>query len=198
MPSSIERNDSLIKVDQLGRTSLAGVYAGGDVTTMSRSVVEAIASGKKAALGIDIFLKGVSEGTLAGIQRERTGIVSMSRYLSGTNNSEDGEPVSFADLNTAYFFKSPRAQIPKLTSTVRVPTFNEVNLGLPKEAAVEEAKRCFQCGRCNLCENCYIFCPDIAVNFDEKASSFTINYELCKGCAICVEECPRNVISISR
>jgi len=58
-----------------------------------------------------------------------------------------------------------------------------------------EAERCFHCGNCDLCENCYIFCPDIAVTFDDKICSFTIDRNLCKGCGICIAECPRNAIS---
>jgi len=196
LPSSIERNDSLIKVDHLGRTSMEGVYAGGDVTTLSRSVVEAIASGKRAALGIDIFLKGADEKVFVAVQKGEIGAISMSKYLVGDyNNGEDSDLVSFKDLNVDYFFRSPRAQVSQLTSTAGVLTFDEVNLGLSKEDAIEEAKRCFQCGHCTLCENCYIFCPDVAITFDEKAFSFIINHELCKGCGICVEECPRNVIT---
>ena len=45
----IKMSGQLIQVDELGMTSKDGVFAGGDATSMSRSVVEAVASGKRAA-----------------------------------------------------------------------------------------------------------------------------------------------------
>jgi len=197
LPAAIERDGSLIKIDRLGRTSMAGVYAAGDVTTLSRSVVEAIASGKRAALGIDIFFKGAEERILAAVQRGQTNVISMGKYLAENHNryAEDSSLVSFADLNVGYFSRSPRAQVSKPTRTTGALNFDEVNLGLSRDEAIQEARRCFQCGLCNLCENCYILCPDVAITFDEKMFSFTVNHDLCKRCGICAEECPRNVIT---
>jgi Pyruvate/2-oxoacid:ferredoxin oxidoreductase delta subunit len=60
------------------------------------------------------------------------------------------------------------------------------------EAAIEEARRCFQCGLCNGCKNCYVFCPEFIVSVGEKMA---INYDYCKGCCICVEECPRGAMT---
>jgi hypothetical protein len=42
--------------------------------------------------------------------------------------------------------------------------FTEVNLGLDEREALAEAARCFQCGVCNQCELCMIFCGDMAIH----------------------------------
>ncbi|AEF96889.1 pyruvate synthase subunit PorD [Methanotorris igneus] len=47
--------------------------------------------------------------------------------------------------------------------------------------------------KCIKCENCYIFCPEGAIQ--EVDGKFTINYDYCKGCLICVNECPVNAIT---
>jgi len=195
LPDAIEMEGALMKVDYLGRTSMAGIYAGGDATTLSRSVVEAIASGKRAALGIDTFLTGKDEKIFTALQKADGGAISMRRYLAGDYNGEDGGVVSFKDLNTEYFAKSPRAEVAELPAATRRSNFDEVSSGLSKIQALEEAERCFHCGHCNLCENCYIFCPDVAITFDEKAFLFAINHQLCAGCGICIEECPRDAIA---
>jgi len=62
--------------------------------------------------------------------------------------------------------------------------------------AVKEAMRCFGCGICNQCENCLIFCPDLAVERD--SDSFKVLYDYCKGCGICMLECPRGVITMEK
>lgn len=63
----------------------------------------------------------------------------------------------------------------------------------PKEDLSEEAKRCMQCGTCTACGVCETFCPDYAVCVQDEAK---FNYDYCKGCEICAQECPRGVISI--
>lgn len=195
LPGAIKMEGALIKVDYLCRTSMAGIYAGGDATTLSRSVVEAIASGKRAALGIDILLTGTDEKIFTALQKAGGGAISMNRYLAGDYRGNDSSVVSFKDLNTEYFSKSSRARMAELPAATRASNFDEVSSGLSKMQAMEEAERCFRCGHCNLCENCYIFCPDVAITFDERAFSFAINRQLCTRCGICIEECPRDVIS---
>lgn len=196
LPETIEMDGPVIKVDYLGRTSLTGVYAGGDAALVRGSVVEAIGSGKRAALGIDLFLRGGDERQIvSGVRFSENGAISMAKYLAGDYTPPRDKLVSFTDLNTSYFVPSPRAPAPQLNIANRKLNFVEVNLGLPPEVAIAEAERCFHCGRCNLCENCYIFCPDIAVTFDDKLRSFAINRTLCKGCGICITECPRSAIS---
>ena len=194
LPPTIEMFGSLIKVDSLGRTSMPGVYAGGDVTSKSRSVVEAIASGKRAAVGIDIWLTGTDERISAVLQKRERGAISILKYLNKEYALEDGALISFKDLNTAYFNKSFRAQATELAIEARASNFIEVVSGLSKQKAIEEAKRCFQCGQCNLCENCYIFCPEVAIMFDTKGSSLVLTHEFCKECGICIQECPRGAI----
>jgi NADPH-dependent glutamate synthase beta subunit-like oxidoreductase len=194
LPPTIEMVGSLIKVDSLGRTSMPGVYAGGDVTSISRSIVEAIASGKRAAVGIDIWLTGTDEKIFEFLQKGERGAINMLKYLDKKYVVEDGTLVSFKDLNIAYFNKSFRAQVTELPIEARSSNFNEVVSGLSKQKAVEEAERCFQCGQCNLCENCYIFCPDVAIMFDTIGSSLVMTHEFCKECGICIQECPHGAI----
>ncbi|MBM1154472.1 4Fe-4S binding protein [archaeon] len=51
-----------------------------------------------------------------------------------------------------------------------------------------------KCIRCGLC---WVFCPDIAISFNEEGYPI-IDYDYCKGCGICANECPRNAISMVR
>jgi glutamate synthase (NADPH/NADH) small chain len=46
-----------IEIDENGQTNLEGVFAGGDIVTGSATVISAMGAGKKAAKGIDQYLK---------------------------------------------------------------------------------------------------------------------------------------------
>jgi Pyruvate/2-oxoacid:ferredoxin oxidoreductase delta subunit len=70
--------------------------------------------------------------------------------------------------------------------------FDEVNLGL---AGPEEAERCFSCGHCTTCDTCLISCPDGVILRAEDG--YRIDTEFCKGCGMCVAECPRNAMEMS-
>lgn len=58
----------------------------------------------------------------------------------------------------------------------------------------EEAGRCFNCGLCSKCGVCWIFCPDLSVEGLSGEYEFLLDY--CKGCGICVTECPTGVLTM--
>ena len=49
--------------------------------------------------------------------------------------------------------------------------------------------------RCIKCAQCYIFCPDIAIERTEEGY-FLPNLYYCKGCGICAHECPVKCIEM--
>ena len=54
-----------------------------------------------------------------------------------------------------------------------------------------EAARCFSCGTCNACDNCYLVCPEpCIVRLDRSNGLYKILVDYCKGCRVCIEECP--------
>ena len=78
----------------------------------------------------------------------------------------------------------------------RQSTFDEVQLGLDEENALFEARRCLSCGNCFECDNCYGVCPDNAVIKLGPGERYEIDYDYCKGCGICAEECPCGAIEM--
>ncbi|MBL7225568.1 MAG: 2-oxoacid:acceptor oxidoreductase family protein [Desulfobacteraceae bacterium] len=196
LPDTVAMNGSLIQVDGLGRTSIPGLFAGGDATNHLWNVTEAIGSGKRAAIGMDIFLHGQDgKGIAQDLRGISHGSISMAGYLDGKGFTKQGGSVSFSDLNTAYFSGRPRARSREQHISHLPLDFGEVKQGLSRSEAMKEANRCFHCGHCNLCGNCYLFCPDTAIILDENTFSLVIREELCKGCGICIHECPRDAIA---
>jgi len=198
MPEGLEIQNGVIKTDEKGATNLQGFFAGGDIIDQPHTVVHAIGSGKRAAMAIDCYLRGESlEERMEKIKVGHKGSLAVRRYL-GEDEQDNLQVVHIEDINLDYFEKSQRQRVPQLSPKERVKGFDEVNIGFSRGTAIKEAQRCFNCGVCNMCDNCLIFCPDLAISRLEDDHRYQINYDYCKGCGICAEECPRNVISMVR
>jgi len=183
IPSKILTDWGGIEIDEWGRTKSRGFFAGGDAAGGEGTVVHAIASGKRAAIAIDHRLrrKKLPEG--------------LSKILFNPKGV-DPKLTRVEDLNLDYFEPIPRVEQRQIPLPRRKRGAREVNMGLSDVEAVSEAERCFSCGTCTMCDNCYIFCPDISISRKRQGFGYVIDYDYCKGCGVCNEECPRNAMSM--
>ena len=49
---------------------------------------------------------------------------------------------------------------------------------------------------CIKCGNCYMYCPDASISWNEQEQIYVIDYVYCKGCGICADECPKDCIEM--
>lgn len=167
----LEVEDGVVKVNAMMMTGHAGVFAGGDMVPAERTVTTGVGHGKKAARNIDAWLRSVE-------------------YVGHDKH----QIVEFKDLNPWYYSDAPHAVRPRLEGARRASTFDEVVQGLDESTALYEARRCMSCGNCFECDNCFGVCPDNAVIKLGPGNGFEINLDYCKGCGICVSECPSGSI----
>lgn len=111
----------------------------------------------------------------------RDAAIEIDRWLMGETvvRAAPQAPVAASAINTFYHPRAPRA---------------EAQDGLWAEQALAEAARCFSCGRCTFCDNCFQYCPDMAVR--RVAGGYAIAAEYCKGCGLCVRECPTGSLAL--
>jgi Pyruvate/2-oxoacid:ferredoxin oxidoreductase delta subunit len=197
LPKGMERREGIVLTQRDGSTGIKGIFAGGDLTSNQRTVAHAIGSGKKAALAIDCYLKG--KDSEEAIHQNLIGegpSLSIFRYLHPEERPMNPHIVTFEELNTDYFEPSKRNRESKGLVKKRIKGFGEVTSPFTEGIALDEAERCFSCGTCNECENCYVFCPDASIIKTKDILSHQVDYDFCKGCGICFSECPRGVISL--
>ncbi len=173
-----------IPADEFGITNRPGVFAGGDAATGAGTVSHAIGSGRRAALAIESYLKG----------RE---IDRAMEILPPSLRRVDSKVVRVEDLNLEYFEFRPRIEASALRINEREGNFNEIHRVLSESEALYEAQRCFSCGACPSCDNCYVFCPDAAIQISAgEGQRYSIDLKHCKGCGVCAAECPRLCIEM--
>jgi 2-oxoacid:acceptor oxidoreductase delta subunit (pyruvate/2-ketoisovalerate family) len=163
----------LVQVDAAMMTGHPGIFAGGDMAGNERTVTVAVGHGKKAARAIDAWLRG-------------------EQYAPPAKS----ELATFERLNPWYYSDAPKTMRPVLDIIRRQSTFEEVLGGLDESNALFEARRCLSCGNCFECDNCYGVCPDNAVIKLGPGKRFQFNYDYCKGCGLCVAECPCGAIKM--
>jgi NADPH-dependent glutamate synthase beta subunit-like oxidoreductase/ferredoxin len=149
-----------------------GVFVGGDARA-SGTVSRAIGDGRRAAKAIDAYLRG-------------TALKQPTEMAIG-----------IAELNLNYFEHAPRAQARIRAASERTAEA-EIEAGLSHAQATDESHRCFSCGQCLACDNCWTLCPDNAVLKTVEAagdgSHYVFDYDYCKGCGLCAHECPPGYI----
>lgn len=168
---NLEVEDGVVKVNAMMMTGHAGIFAGGDMVPAERTVTTGVGHGKKAARNIDAWLRSIE-------------------YVGHDKH----QIVEFKDLNPWYYSDAPHAVRPRLEGARRASNFDEVVQGLDESTALYEARRCMSCGNCFECDNCFGVCPDNAVIKLGTGKGFEINLDYCKGCGICVSECPSGSI----
>jgi len=170
---------------------------GGDLTNTVKSVADAVASGKQAAMALDIFFKQRKHAITDRLNSCLVGngpALSMECYAGGKRSARHSHIVSHEDINFDYFSQTFRVESKPIVIDKRMNSFDEIEATFTINQAMEETRRCFNCGICNACDNCRIFCPEIAVIL--KGSERKINLDYCKGCGICVFECPRSAMDL--
>ena len=106
------------------QTNKPGIFAGGDTVTGPATVIEAMAAGKRAAIMIDRYIRGLD----LSIEESKTrSVIELTRE-------------TITDIE-----KTSRSKMPKLPLMARLDNFKEVELGYDEETAVREAERCLQC-----------------------------------------------------
>lgn len=156
-------------------TSRQGIFACGDVINGPTNVIEAIASGKKAAYCIDQYLRG---------------------YIMKARQTEDLKPSNIKVIIPADIKKEHKQQIACLPAADRVRNFEEVILGYGEEMAMTEAKRCLNCTG-HLCkEVCPYSVPQFAFEANTKMQkcNFCLDRWIDHKKPICVSACPMRAL----
>jgi 2-oxoacid:acceptor oxidoreductase delta subunit (pyruvate/2-ketoisovalerate family) len=171
--ADIAIDDGVVGVSTSMSATNDGIFAGGDAVPSERTATIAIGHGKRAAHGIDDYLAGHDT-------------VDPPRH----------ELATFERLNTWYYSDAERTRRPELEIARRQNNFEEIVGGLTEDNALFESRRCLSCGNCFECDNCYGVCPDNAVIKLGGSQRYEFNYDFCKGCGICVSECPCGAIEM--
>ena len=180
-----------IQVDNdTGRTSMDGIWSGGDAAKGPRTLIDAVADGRRSAADIHRSFGGYDEAA------ESATFVKLAQF----HRLEDS------------YDQTPRVDVPTLDTGRRIGLV-EVELGFTEQQARCEASRCLRCfaniildvDKCVLCALCADVCPVDVISLvpseevDSGAAGSTallLDEERCIRCALCIERCPPDALSM--
>jgi indolepyruvate ferredoxin oxidoreductase alpha subunit len=182
------RADGSVVVDpETGATSREGIFAAGDVSGAPRTVLDAIASGRRAGYGIDAYLS-----------RDRAEVAPLD-FLAGDDSEDVYVHREIGDLLPAGTYRRAQCRTPRGPYTAiegaspeRPSDFSRTIEALTEAEVREVAAQCLLCGSCGECSACLdLFgCPAMHVE-DGKVA---IDEALCTGCGVCALFCPNGAI----
>lgn len=141
------------------------VTAAGDFATNEGTVAHAIGDGRHAALAL---------------------LQHLGEPVAPWQRPDPATAVPVERIRVDHFAPAPPIRPRHRSPEERRHDWREVVAGL---SGAEEAKRCFACGDCTSCDTCLAYCPEGAIA--RGGDGYVIDYEICKGCGLCVAECPR-------
>jgi formate dehydrogenase beta subunit len=188
-------------------TSAPGLFAGGDVAFGPRNLIEAVANGKRAALSIDDYLRGVKTDLVVNLRIEELPTRSYRR-------PED--------------YEKCERETPPTISLDRRTGISEVETGYTEEQARQQAERCLYCHiqtvydaeKCVLCNRCVDICPEYClklvpledldlepevreriienegVSLSGPLSAMLKDDEKCIRCGLCAIRCPTDAMTM--
>ncbi|HXI03385.1 MAG TPA: FAD-dependent oxidoreductase [Candidatus Saccharimonadales bacterium] len=201
-------------------TTAPGIFSGGDVAFGPRIAINAVADGRKAAISIHSYLRGVPP---AGDPIE----VVLER-IPGYTRAPD--------------FEGARRQDPPVLSIDRRIGIAEIEQCFPEKSARLEASRCLRCWvnttfeqdpargtECILCGGCADVCPEDCIEFvpvseitadpslkedaidelgeaagalfdeaDRQGTALIKDETICIRCGLCAERCPAGTITMEQ
>lgn len=197
-------------------TPLKGLFVAGDLAYGPKLVIDAVASGKKAAVAIHEYISG---------QSLKLKITELhAEYFSGEvlDNKVD-HPYDFEKIE--------RCHVPAAPPEDRLKSINTlVENSFDKDSAEEQGSRCLNCAvntifngdRCILCGGCADVCPEYCLRLvsldkikgDEELTELYINRyghipegsdsaiikdeDRCIRCGFCAQRCPVDAITMER
>ncbi len=180
-----------IEIDwDTGATSMADVWSGGDAAKGPRTLIDAVADGRRSAAAIH-------------------------RSFGGT--LPEDEPGHMVELRQFHrledlYDRQGRVDVPTL-DTGRRMGLAEVELGFTPEQARCEAARCLRCfanilldtEKCVLCALCADVCPVNVISLVPSeeieptaagGTALLLDEEACIRCGLCIERCPPDALSM--
>jgi len=154
------------------RDFLAGdrVFTAGDAVTGSSSIAHAMKSGISAAMSV------------------------LSRCGEAVPQETEMAAFNLMGLNRECFNRASQVELPARPVPEALLDFSELAETISAQDAVYESGRCISCGVCNNCDTCMTFCPDFCIR--RTPDGYEVDLDYCKGCGICSQECPRDVIDL--
>ncbi len=180
-----------IQIDwETGATSIAGIWSGGDAAKGPRTLIDAVADGRRTATDIHRSFGGDVP------QRGGGQMVELEQF----HRLDD------------HYDRTPRLQVPTL-STDRRTGLAEVELGFTPEQAQCEASRCLRCfanilldvDKCVLCALCADVCPVDVISLvpseevdpqQPGGTALLLDETACIRCGLCIERCPPDALSM--
>ncbi len=132
------RWNTVVADERTYQTDVPWVFTAGDCLTGAATAIEAVAGGRKAALSIDRFVRGMD-------------LLPIGKPFSDSiGRLEDLDDDMFSSVE-----RVSRVKGREIPAQLRLDNFNEVELGIDKAQALLESSRCLECG-CTAVDTCIL------------------------------------------
>ena len=176
---SLDHDGNWLVTDPHGAID-ANIIAGGDAIHIGIAG-EAIVQGRHAAETLHARLRGLDPG----------------HSSDPTLPVIEPESVLFATKNGCGAVHEDR-----LTGQERIAAgMQEVARTITEDQFLAEVERCFSCGSCYGCEQCYMYCTSgcfTKVEAPGPGNYFMLNLDQCKECGKCIEVCPCGFLEVKQ